>query len=92
LAIGKKDLTDIIAEKTGLTKKQTAQYIEAFIETVGEELAAGEKVLLSGFGTFLARESGAREGRNPRTGEIISIPAKTVPAFKPGITLRDLVE
>ncbi len=91
MATGKTELVSILSEKTGSTNKQASQFIDAFLETVSEKLAAGERVQLIGFGTFMTRRSEARQGRNPGTGEKISIPAKTVPAFKPGRGLKDRV-
>ncbi len=91
MATNKTDLAGIIAEKTGYTKKQSTQFIDAFLETVGEQLTKGESVLLIGFGTFLARHKDARQGRKPVTGEVIAIPEKTVPVFKPGKALKNKV-
>ncbi len=91
VATGKKELVGFLAEKTGATQKQTTEFIDAFTETVGEKLATGEKVQLVGFGTFLTRKSEARQGRNPATGEAISIPSSVVPAFKPGKGLKEKV-
>ena len=91
MTIGKKEMTATIAEKTGFTQKQAAQFIDAFLQTVEEKLAAGEKVQLTGFGTFLTIKREAREGRNPGTGEPITIPEKTAAVFKPGKGLKDKV-
>ncbi len=91
MVMGKKEMTTIIAEKTGFSKKQAAQFIDVFTETVSENLTAGEKVQLTGFGTFLTRKSKARQGRNPGTGEPITIPEKTAAVFKPGKGLKDKV-
>ncbi len=91
MATGKKELVTNIAEKTGFTKKQATQFIDAFLQTVEEKLAAGERVQLVGFGTFMAREKEARQGRSPTTGETITIPKKTVPVFRPGKGLREKV-
>ena len=87
--MGKKEMTSVIAEKTGSTQKQAAQFIDAFTETITESLAANERVQLIGFGTFLTRKSEARQGRNPGTGEVITIPARNTPVFKPGKGLKD---
>ncbi len=91
MSTGKTELSSIISEKMGTTKKQASQFIDAFIETVGGKLAANEKVQLTGFGTFMTRNNAARQGTNPGNGEKINIPAKTVPAFKPGKGLKSLV-
>jgi len=92
MATGKKELTGMIAEKTEMTKKQAAEFIDAFTDSVSERLAANDRVQLTGFGTFMTRKSKAREGRNPRTGEKMKIPAKTSPVFKPGKGLKDVVK
>ncbi len=89
MATGKTEMVTIIAEKTGFTKKQATQFIDAFLQTVEEKLAEGERVQLVGFGTFMAKEREARQGRSPATGETIEIPAKTLPVFKPGKGLKD---
>ena len=82
------ELVDSIAEATGLSKKDSAAALEAALDAIGDALAGGDKVSLVGFGTFEARQRGAREGRNPQTGVKIKIAAKTVPAFKPGAGLK----
>ena len=73
-----------LAEKTGLTLKQADAALEAVMDIIVEELKKGEKVQLTGFGTFEVRERAEREGRNPATGEIIRIEASKAPAFKAG--------
>ena len=85
----KQDLIAKVAEATELTKKDSAAAVDASIE---EFLAAGEKVQLIGFGNFEVRERAARQGRNPQTGEAISIAASKVPAFKAGKALKDAVK
>jgi DNA-binding protein HU-beta len=65
--------------------------VNSFIKVVEDALARGDTVAILGFGTFLARERPAREGRNPRTGEPLQIPAARVPVFRPGRNLRDSV-
>ncbi|WP_422448460.1 HU family DNA-binding protein [Thermoanaerobacterium sp. DL9XJH110] len=87
--MNKADLISIMAEKSGLTKKDTEKALNAFVETVEEALAKRDKVQLVGFGTFEVRERSSRKGRNPQTGEEIDIPAASIPAFKPGKALRD---
>ena len=81
-----------MAEKSNLTKKEAALALDAFIESVEEALENREKVQLVGFGTFETRERAAREGRNPRTKETITIPASTVPVFKAGKEFKDRVK
>jgi len=85
----KQELIDIVSEKAGLTKKDTAGVLEVFLETIVDSLKRGEKVALVGFGSFEAKTRKAREGRNPATGETIQIAARTVPSFKAGRALKD---
>ena len=80
-----------MAAKTGLTKKNAEAALNAFVETVSEELAKGEKVSLVGFGTFEVSERAEREGRNPQTGETMKIAASKAPKFKAGKALKDQV-
>lgn len=90
--MNKTEVIAIVAEKANLSKKVTEETIEALLETIQETLASGEKVVLSGFGTFEVRNRVARTGRNPRTGEDISIPGQKSPAFKAGKVLKDMVK
>ncbi len=89
--MNKAELIAAVAAKTGITKKQAAETIEAVTETITNTLKTGESVLLVGFGTFEAKKKDARTGRNPKTGEPIEIAARTVPGFKPGKDLKDAV-
>lgn len=89
--MNKAELISVMAEKSGLTKKDSEKALNSFIETVEEALVKGEKVQLVGFGTFEVRERSARKGRNPQTGEEIDIPAVSVPAFKAGKALRESI-
>ncbi len=90
--MNKAELITTMAEKCGLTKKDTENALNAFLETVQESLAEGDKVQLVGFGTFEVRDRKAREGRNPRNPEeVISIPASKAPVFRAGKTLKDIV-
>ncbi len=83
------DLIEAISERVGITKAQSAAALETLISSLSASLKAGEKVTLVGFGTFHAAERKPRMGRDPRTSEVIEIPARIVPRFKPG---RLLVE
>ncbi len=87
----KNTLIDKIAEKAGISKKDAKTALAAFTDTVVEAVAAGEKISLVGFGTFEAHERGARQGRNPRTGETINIPASKLPSFKAGKAFKDAI-
>lgn len=85
----KSDLVDAIAQRNNLPKTQTQQVVEDILEQIALALARGEKIDLRGFGTFSVRDSAARTGRNPQTGDAIQIPARRVPGFKPGKELKD---
>ena len=89
--MNKTELVAAIAEKTELSKKDAEKALKAFTEVVSDELAKGEKIQLVGFGTFEVSERAAREGRNPRTGDTMSIPASKAPKFKAGKALKDIV-
>ena len=88
----KSEFVAVVAEKAGLTKKDVEKAMDAVFETVGDVLASGDKLQISGFGTFETRTRAARTGHNPRTGEEIAIAAATLPAFKPGKALKDKVD
>ena len=87
----KTELINEVANKTGLTKKDAEKAVSAVIESITDAMAIGDKVQLVGFGTFEVRDRAAREGKNPATGETISIPATKVPAFKAGKALKDAI-
>ena len=87
--MNKTEMISALAEKTNLTKKETEKVLNAFTAVIEEELKKGEKVTLTGFGTFEARERAAREGVNPQTKEKITIAAAKAPAFKAGKALKD---
>lgn len=89
--MNKSELIDAIAAKSESSKAAAGKMLDAFIETVGAEMAKGEKVVLVGFGTFQTGTRAAREGRNPRTGETLKIAAATVPKFTPGAALKEKV-
>ena len=89
--MNKQELLSAMAEKSGLTKKDSEAALAAFIETVQDTLKKGEKVQLIGFGSFEVRDRAARTGKNPLTDEEMNIPAAKVPAFKAGRALKDLV-
>ena len=92
--MNKAELVDALAAQASeakLTKKQVEAVLKAFIDVVTDELKKGEKVQLVGFGTFETAKRAARTGKNPQTGAAIKIPAATVPKFKAGKALKDLV-
>ncbi|MDW7738592.1 MAG: HU family DNA-binding protein [Bacillota bacterium] len=90
--MNKSELVDLVAEKAGMSKKDSEKAVKAVLESIADGLSKGEKVQLVGFGTFEVRSRKAREGRNPATGEKIKIKALKVPAFKPGKALKDKVK
>ena len=83
------ELTSIVADKVNTTKKQADEVIDAFLETIIEALQNGDKVVLTGFGTFEAHDRAERVGRNPITGEEISIPGSKAPTFKASKAFKD---
>jgi DNA-binding protein HU-beta len=89
--MNKSDLVSSIAEKSDLSKKDAEKALNAFVESVEEALAKGEKVQLVGFGSFEVRERAERKGRNPQTREEITVPASKAPVFKVGKALKDTV-
>ena len=91
-SMNKTELINSIAEKANLSKVQAKAALEATVNTISEELAKGEKVALIGFGTFAVAEKTARKGINPRTKEVIEIPARKSVKFKAGAELNDVVK
>ena len=89
--MNKTHLIDAVAKTTKLSKKDSELAINAVLSTITDTLAEGEKVVLVGFGTFEVRNRAERQGRNPVTGETITIPASKSPAFKAGKGLKDRV-
>jgi DNA-binding protein HU-beta len=89
--MNKGELIDQIALKASVTKKQADAVLTAAIETIIEAVSEGDKVTLVGFGSFEARERQAREGRNPKTGDKMEIPATRVPAFSAGKQFKERV-
>jgi len=88
----KAELVAKIASEVGLTKSQAEKALDGFISTVSGALSGGDKITLVGFGTFSVAARSAREGRNPRTGAKIKIPAKKAVKFKAGKTLSEKVK
>ncbi len=89
--MNKAELVAAIVEDSGLSKKDAEAAVKSFVNVVSEELQKKEKVQLIGFGTFEVSERKARTGRNPRTGETIKIKKTSVPKFKPGASLKKMV-
>ena len=86
--MNKTELIAAVAAKTEMSKKDTEKALAAVLETVAETLAKGEKVQLVGFGTFEAKERGARTAKNPKTQELVEVAASRVPSFKAGQALK----
>ena len=89
--MNKTELIAAVAEKAEISKKDAEKAVKAFTDVVSEELVNGGKFQLVGFGTFEVSERPAREGRNPRTGETMTIAATKTPKFKVGKALKDMV-
>jgi integration host factor subunit beta len=89
----KAQLIENVSEQTpGLTKHQTEAIVNAIFNSIKEALAKGDKIEIRGFGSFRLRQRRMREGRNPKTGAAVSVPAKKVPFFKAGKELKELVD
>lgn len=89
--MNKNELIAELADQTELTKAKAAEVVDAFIEVVSKAMSKGDEVRLVGFGTFGVVDRKATEGRNPRTGEVIKIPAAKKPKFKAGKQLAEMV-
>ncbi len=87
----KQMLIEELAGRADLTKRAAGDALNALLDIVTEAMARGEKVTLTGFGTFLVRKRAARMGRNPQTGEPLHIPAQATPAFRAGSALKESV-
>jgi DNA-binding protein HU-beta len=91
-AMQKTDFVKAVAEKAKMSQKDTKEVIDAALEVIADQLKAGEKVTLTGFGTFEVRQRQAREGVNPQTGTKINIPATKTPGFSASSTLKTRVK
>ena len=89
--MNKTEMADLLAARTGLSMAVAREAVNGVFTAIGDALANGEEVRIAGFGTFGTRSRPARTGRNPRTGEAVSISASTSPTFKAGKTLKDAV-
>ena len=89
--MNKTELVAVVAEKTGMTKKDAERVVNATVDTIIQNLSKGEKVQISGFGNFEVKAREARVGRNPRTKEAIEIPATRLPVFKASKVLKDTI-
>ena len=91
IRLTKKDLIELVAKKGNLTNKASRDAVSAFLNGIRDSLKRGEKVVITGFGTFSVRKRAQRPGRNPKTGEKITIQARKAPGFTPGKTLKKAV-
>lgn len=89
--MNKSELVEAVASATGGTKTDAQASVDAVLDSITGALKQGDKVSLTGFGTFEVRDRKARTGRNPQTGETIQVPASKAPAFKAGKSLKDAV-
>jgi DNA-binding protein HU-beta len=89
--MNKAELIEAVAKSTGSTKTAAGASVDAVLDTISRTLKKGDKVSLTGFGTFEVRKRAARTARNPQTGATIKVKATKVPAFKPGQGLKDVV-
>lgn len=87
----KAELVEEVANESELTKKDAEVIVQTVLDSITESLQRGEKIELRGFGSFRIRNRSSRQGRNPKTGTSVSVPAKKVPYFKPGKEIKDLV-
>ncbi len=87
----KQDLVEVLAQKVGISKAQASEILNVLLDEIGKNLSKGKEVVLTGFGKFLTSKRKARMGRNPQTGASIKIAATTVPRFKAGKALKDMV-
>ena len=87
----KAELVEEVAKTTQLTKKHAEIIVNTVFDSIVDSLKGGEKIELRGFGSFRIRHRGARTGRNPKTGDKVSVPPKRIPYFKPGKELKDLI-
>lgn len=92
LQVNKNDLVSAVANSAGLTKSDATKAVDGVFEAITGALKGGDEVRLVGFGTFSVADRAASEGRNPRTGDKITIPASKLPKFKAGKGLRDTVQ
>jgi DNA-binding protein HU-beta len=92
LSVTKKDLIEVVAKKANLTNKASKDAVKVFLNSIRDSLKRNEKVVLTGFGTFSVRSRKARKGRNPKTGETITLSARKAPGFTPGKALKKAVK
>ncbi|MBD3234676.1 MAG: integration host factor subunit beta [candidate division Zixibacteria bacterium] len=87
----KADLVEIVADKTGLTRTDVAVTIDSLLDAVKKALENGNNIEIRGFGTFKIKPRKARKARNPRTGEVVPVPDRNIPVFKPSNEFKEMV-
>jgi DNA-binding protein HU-beta len=92
MAVTKSEFVDLVSDKSGLTKRDAAKAVDAFLDSVQETLRRGDSVSFTGFGKFSAQQRNERQGVNPRTGEKVTIAAATVPKFSAGSGLKNALK
>ncbi len=92
MPVTKSEFVDRVASKSGLSKRDAAKAVDAFLDSVQETLSRGDSVTFTGFGKFSAQQRGARQGVNPRTGEKVNIAASRVPKFSAGSALKQAIK
>ena len=90
-SVTKKDLIELVAKKANLTNKASKEAVKVFLNGIRDSLKRNEKVVLTGFGTFSVRSRKQRKGRNPKTGETITLAARKAPGFTPGKSLKKFI-
>lgn len=90
--MNKTELITLVALRANVTQKLAADVVNALTDTITETLTSGEKVVVTGFGTFEVRTRVERKGKNPRTGEVITVPEQKTPAFRAGKLLKQSVK
>lgn len=91
MSLTKLDLIELVYMSTGFSKKESAEFVEGTFEILKETLSRGETVKISGFGNFVVKEKKGRAGRNPQTGEAITITARKILTYKPSNILRQMI-
>lgn len=91
VTVSKTELVKELAERNELSQRKVNALLDDFVDTIISEVAAGKKVQIIGFGNFEARDRAERAGRNPQTGEALTIPASKIPAFKAGKAFKEAV-
>jgi DNA-binding protein HU-beta len=87
----KADLVEQVAEKTGLTRTDVAVVVDSFLDTIKRSMEEGHNIEIRGFGTYKIKLRKARKARNPRTGDVVPVPDRKVPVFKPSNEFKNMI-